>query len=69
MIRLRIKIKSQNGEAYTNDELLEDDYIVSKQNLEFNNLIEKNIATSHIKEIDSVKSYCLFRRDLNHLYF
>jgi len=55
MIRLRIKIKSLNGETYTNDEHLQDDYMVSRQNPEFTKLIEKNIQRSHIEELDTVK--------------
>ena len=55
MIRLRIKIKSLNGETYTNDEHLPDDFMVSRQNLEFNDIIERNIKKSHLEEIESVK--------------
>jgi hypothetical protein len=60
MIRLRIKIKSLNGETYTNDEELQDDYMVSRQNQEFNKLIESNIQKSHIEELDSVKVTAYF---------
>jgi len=55
MIKLRIKIKSKNGETYTNDEMLQDDYQVCRKNPEFNRLIEKNIEKSHFEEIESVK--------------
>lgn len=60
MIRLRIKIKSLNGETYTNDEQLEDDYMVSRQNPAFNKIIEDNIQKSHILELDSVKVTAYF---------
>ena len=60
MIRLRIKIKSLNGETYTTDEELQDDYMVSRQNPEFINLIESNIQRSHIEELDSVKVTAYF---------
>lgn len=60
MIRLRIKIKSQNGETYSNDEELQDDYIVSRQNPEFTKLIESNIQKSHIQELDYVKVTAFF---------
>jgi len=54
MIRLNIKIKSLNGEKYINDESLQDDFMVSRQNAEFNNIIERNIKKSHLEEIDTV---------------
>ena len=60
MIRLRIKIKSLNGETYTNDEELDDDYMVSRQNPEFHKLIEDNIKRSHIEELDCVKVTAYF---------
>jgi len=60
MIRLRIKIKSLNGETYTTDEELQDDYMVSRQNPEFTNLIEKVIQRSHIEELDNVKVTAYF---------
>ena len=60
MIKLRIKIKSSNGETYTNDEELNDDYMVSRQNPEFNKLIEKNMAGSHLEGIDTVKVTAFF---------
>ena len=60
MIRLRIKIKSLNGETYTNDEELEDDYMVSRQNPEFYRLVKRNIEKSHLEEIDTVKVTAYF---------
>jgi len=60
MIRLNLKVKSLNGETYINDELLQDDYMVSRQNPEFLKLIEANISKSHIKEIDCVKATAYF---------
>ena len=54
MIRLNIKIKSLNCEKYINDESLQDDFMVSRQNAEFNNIIERNIKKSHLEEIDTV---------------
>lgn len=60
MIRLRIKIKSQNGETYTNDEHLNDDFMVSRQNPEFNKIIEANIQKSHFEEIDEVTATAYF---------
>jgi len=60
MIRLRIKIKSQNGETYTNDEELPDNYMVSRQNPEFTKLVESNIQRSHIEELDVVKVTAYF---------
>jgi len=60
MIRLRIKIKSLNGETYINDEELDDDYMVSRQNPELTKLIEANIKRSHIEELDNVKVTAYF---------
>lgn len=60
MIKLRIKIKSLNGETYSNDEELLDDYIVSRQNAEFQKLIEKNMKKSHLEEIDTVTVTAFF---------
>jgi len=54
MIRLRIKIKSLNGETYTNDEEKTDDFMVARENPEFQRIIDQNIAQSAIKEIDGV---------------
>lgn len=60
MIRLRIKIKSLNGETYTNNEELHDEYIVSRQNPDFNNIIQRNIKKSHLEEIDTVNLTAYF---------
>ena len=60
MIKLRIKIKSLNGETYSNDEELHDDYMVSRQNPDFLKLVQKNIEKSHIEEIDYVKAIANF---------
>ena len=60
MIRLRIKIKSLNGETYSNDEELSDDYMVSRQNPEFTKIVEENIKKSHIEELDNVKVTAYF---------
>jgi len=60
MIKLRIKIKSLSGETYTNDEELTDDYIISRQNPKFIELIEENQRRSHLEEIDFVKVTAFF---------
>ena len=60
MIRLHIKIKSLNGETFINDEELDNDYMVSRQNPEFIKLIENNMGTSHFEEIDTIKVTAYF---------
>ena len=61
MIRVKIKIIDTDGSYYVNDEHLEDDYMISKQNAEFNNLIQKNIDASKLEEIDKVEVTAYFK--------
>ena len=60
MIKIRIKIKSLDGDTYSTDEELQDDYMVSRQNPQFLKLIEKVMLKSHIKEVDSVTVTAFF---------
>ena len=55
MIKLSFKVKSKTGETYTNTEILDDDYMISRKNPEFMKLVENNIEKSHLEEIESVK--------------
>ena len=60
MIRIKIKIKSTNGETFTNIEEVDDEYVVSRANTHFINLIQANVIKSHMEEIDSVNVIAYF---------
>jgi len=54
-MKIRIKIRSSNGETYSNDEERPQDYLASTQNPDFMQMIEENVKRSHIEEVEYVK--------------
>ena len=60
MIRIKISINSLSGVKWSNIEEVNDDYMISRQNPEFNNLIDKNMKESHIEDIDEIKVTAYF---------
>jgi len=55
MIILKIKIKSASGAKYEDCEHLDDYFNLSRENTEFDKMIQKHMDLSHFKEFDSVK--------------
>ena len=56
MIKAFFKISTMNGAKYSDYEEVENDYIASKQNPEFLQLIEKHkLIASQLGEVDKVK--------------
>ena len=56
MIKIYFKINTMNGAKYGDDEEVENDYIISRQNPEFMQLIEKHkIIAGQLGEVDKVK--------------
>lgn len=59
MIKLRIKIKS-DATTFSKLEFLNDDYVVSKQNNDLQNLVQKACDDSHIEDIQDVSVTAIF---------
>lgn len=53
MIVLKVRIKADNR-SYVHTEFLSDEYIISKQNNDLSNLVDKVCKESHIEDIQDV---------------
>jgi hypothetical protein len=56
MINLRVKIDS-NGNTFNFRHELEDDFVIAKENLSLQKIVEIDCEESHCKEIDDVTLY------------
>ena len=59
MIKIRIKIKSDN-KTYTHNEFVHDDYVISKTNPEFEHLVDRVCKDAKLDPVEDVKITATF---------
>lgn len=54
MIKLKIKIKSEN-KSFSKDEFVQEDFVISKSNSVFEEMVNKTVNESGLKDPETVK--------------